>query len=125
MERQTAAQKAIDENLRWFGNSAYEELTRIVKEFKDSDKRISYIERNGGYYITYKEAILFRAAVNVFSERTEVLIDGTKVVVYNGTGSRESCQKQAAKVRGAIERSMLNAFGNSMRIIYLQESQRL
>jgi hypothetical protein len=115
-----------DENLARFGELAYEDIRRILAEVEASDSRISLEERNRGFFISFKNNVLFRVGVNVFTDRAEIKVDGERVVIYRGwhDSSLENYGPNH-KVSLAIKTSILAALHNTLGNFLKQELNKL
>ena len=80
-------------NMGVFNEVAYKDVSDLVEQIKSCDPRISTEERNKGFYVNFNGFRLFRIAVNAFSERSEIVVDGHAVLKYQRRRPKEYDKK--------------------------------
>jgi hypothetical protein len=115
-----------EQNLERFGELVYQDIKSMLGEVAATDSRITFEERNRGFYVHFKGFVLFRVAVNVFTERAEVLVDRQTIVKYMGlSDSYLTNYGPDSKISASIKSAILAAFSNNMREFLIKELNKL
>ncbi len=113
-------------NFEKFRNIMFDDVKRLVDDAVKTDSRVSFEERNGGFWIIFNGRYLFRAAVCVYSDRAEVRIDHHPAVIYNGMDTYElDNYSPERKLSQNIKSHFMTAFERNLGLHLAKEIQKL
>jgi hypothetical protein len=122
----TVRYRLREEYLARFGELVYADLTSVMQELVATDRRITYEERNRGFYIKFNDVVLFRASVNIFTTRATMLCDRIEILSYDGL-SEDVLNSYSAgcKASEAMRTAILATFSNTMREHLIEQLERI
>lgn len=81
----TALASVRDANLSRFKEVVTPDVERVLTELASADERITIKPKlYGGWWVCFKDEVLFGVGINVFTDRAEIVVDKQVVVKYLG-----------------------------------------
>lgn len=115
-----------NKNLDFFGNLSYSMLSEIVKAAVASDPRLSYEERNKGFFLKFNDSILFRVSVNAHSERGEILVNRERVIIFYGNEASETKDfEDKGTVHKHVYKCIMDCLHNELSNYYQSQLEKL